>query len=372
MVEIKEVKTRSDLKKFLKFPLKLYSGNSYFVPSLYFDEMNTLRRDRNPAFDFCEASYWLAYKNRKVAGRIAGIINPAYNEHWDQKRARFGWVDFIDDEEVSGALFDAVEAWAKEKGMVDIHGPLGFCDLDRQGTLIEGFDEPGMIITIYNHPYYRDHMKKMGYCKDTDWLEYEIKTPDEVPDKLERLNEIVLKRSNLKILEAKKAKDLLPYADRIFEVLDEAYKELYGFAPLTQKQVKVYVKQFFGFVNPDYVKVVLNDKDDVIAFGIAMPSLSDALRKSKGKLFPLGFLYLMRQLRRCERLDLYLIAVRPDFQGKGVNAMVLTEIAKAALKNGVKCAETGPELEDNKKVQALWKFFETRQHKRRRCYIKKI
>lgn len=372
MLEIREVKTTGDLKRFIIFPHGLYSKNPYWVPPLFFDEMNTLRKDKNPAFEYCEAKYWLAYRDGKVVGRIAGILNHRFIEKWGKKNVRFSWVDFIDDEEVSGLLFKTVEDWAKSLGMEAVQGPLGFCDLDREGMLIEGFDELGMLITNYNYPYYPQHLEKMGYTKETDWVEYEIKVPDSIPEKVERINAAVLKRLNLRILDAKKPKDLLPYAHGVFDLVNEAYKDLFGVVTLTDRQIEAYIKQYFGFINVDYVRFILDEKNEVVAFGIAMPSLSKALKKSGGRLLPFGFLHILRALKKNDRVDLYLVAVKPELQSKGINAMLLTEINKTAIKNKIKFAETGPELESNIKVQALWKHYETRQHKRRRCFVKEL
>ncbi len=372
MVYIKEINTLRDLKKFVQFPHKLYSKNPYWVPPLNFDELNTLRKDRNPAFEYCEAKYWLAYKDDKIVGRIAGIINSRYIEKWNNKYVRFGWIDFIDSPEVAEALMKTVENWAISKGMDGVHGPLGFCDLDKEGMLVEGYDEPGMFITNYNYPYYPEYMEGLGYAKDVDWIEFEIKVPMELPERVIKINELVLKRLKLRILPAKKSKDFLPYAKEVFQLLNKAYKDLYGVVELTEKQIDTYVKQYFSFINPDYVRIILDQDNKLAAFGIAVPSLTLAAKKIKGRVFPFGFLHLMRAIKKNDRLDLFLIAVRPDLQGKGVNALMLADINKIAIKNGLKFAETGPELENNRDVQGLWKFYETRQHKRRRCYIKKI
>ena len=372
MLEIREVKTKVDLKRFIKFPHGLYSQSPYWVPPLMFDEIGTLRQDRNPAFEYCEAKLWLAYKDGRIAGRIAGIINHRFIEKWGEKNARFGWIDFIDDKEVSALLFRTVEDWAKSKGMEHVHGPLGFCDMDREGMLIEGFEELSMLITNYNYPYYPQHLEKNGYIKDIDWMEYEVKVPESIPERVSKINDAVLKRLNLKILEAKKSKDFLPYIKGIFQLLNEAYKDLYGVVPLTDRQVEAYRKQYFGFINVDYVRVILDENNKVAAFGIAMPSLSKAIRKSRGRLFPFGFMRILRALKKNDCIDLYLVAVRPELQSKGINALLLTDINKSAIRNGILKAETGPELENNTKVQALWKHYETRQHKRRRCYIKHV
>jgi len=369
---IKEVKDISDLKEFISFPYKLYAGNKYWVPPLRFDEINTLRKDKNPAFDFCEAKYWLAYKGGKIVGRIAGIINNRYIAKWKNKYARFGWIDFIDDEEVAKALLDTVENWAKEKGMEAIEGPLGFTDLDYEGMLVDGFDELGTMASIYNHPYYPEYMEKHGYQKEIDWVEFEIKIPKKVPEKIERIANISLQRNKLKVLKTRKRKDLLLYAKDMFNVLNMSYENIFGFVPLTEKQIDVYVKQYFGFIRPEYISMILDKDDRVAAFGITMPSFSKALQKAKGRLFPFGFIHMLRAMKNNDVIDLYIIGVRPDMQGKGVNAIMFNEIMKIIINKKFVKAETNFELENNYKVHALWKYFEKRQHKRRRCYIKHI
>lgn len=372
MVQIKEVNTRRELKEFIRFPFTLYANNPNWVPPLVQDEIYTLSKDKNPAFEYCEAKCWLAYQGEKVVGRIAGIINHRYIEKWKNRQARFGWIDFIEDIEVAKALTNTVEQWAAANGMDAVHGPLGFCDLDKEGMLIEGFDELSMMITIYNAPYYPEFMEKLGYRKDVDWLEFEIRVPEELPERVLKLNELVWKRLKLKILPAKKSSDFLPYAKEIFYLLNDAYKGLYGVVELSEKQIDAYVKQYFSYVNPDYVRIILNEENQVVAFGIAIPSLALAMQKAKGRVFPFGFLHLLKALKTNDRLDLYLVAVKPELQGKGINALLLADINKSAIKNGIKFAETGPELEENKDVQGLWKYYETRQHKKRRCFIKKL
>lgn len=371
-VELKKVVTKSDLKMFIKFPYKHYSGNKYWVPPLLMDEYKNLDTAKNPALEFCEAQYWLAYKNNELVGRIAGIINNRYNEKVGKKIMRFGYIEFIDDEEVSKKLFDAVENWAKEIGCESIHGPLGFTDMDPEGMLIEGFEEIPTIATIYNYPYYSVHAEKYGYKKDIDWLEYELVPPKDIPEKVERIAKAVFERYHLKMLEVKKAKDLLPYAHEIFHVLNKAYENIYGFVPLSEKQIDLYVKQYFGFIKPGFVPVVLNEKGEVVAFGITMPSLSKAFQKAKGKLFPFGLIHILKALKKNDRVDLYLTGVRPDYQDKGVNALMMYEINKIYIANNISYAESNPELESNSKVQAQWRHYEGRQHKRRRCYIKHL
>ncbi len=369
---IEQVQSKRDLKRFVEFPYPLYRNNPYWVPPLRFDEMNTLRKDKNPAFDFCEAEYWLAFNGKTVVGRIAGIINRTFVEQWGHKYARFGWIDFIDSADVAAALLGVVERWAQGKGMLAVHGPLGFTDMDREGILVEGFEEPGTLATIYNYPYYPKHIERYGYRKDVDWVEYQLTTPESVPEKVERIAKIALERYNLRILKAAKVKELLPYAHQIFDVLNASYRNLYGFVPLTLKQIDVYVKQYFGFIKPEFVPVVLDSNNTVVAFGITMPSLTAALQKAKGGLFPFGFLHLLRAMNHNEGADLYLTGVRPDYQDKGVNAILMHEINVLFAKRHIRRVESNPELETNTKVQAQWRFYQSRQHKRRRCYIKHL
>lgn len=370
MVEIREVTTKRDLKRFVNCQYDLYRDCEQWIPSLVSDELKTLRRDKNPSFEYCEAKYWLAWKQNRVVGRIAGIINNRYIEKWKNRYARFGWVDFIDDEEVSRALFDAVESWAREKGMNGVHGPLGFTDFDREGMLVEGFEEMGTMVDIYNYAYYKDHVERLGYKKDVDWVEFEVKTPKEIPQKALRVGEIVLKRNRLSVVKAKSTKELLRYGRAVFAVIDEAYKDLYAFAPLSERQVDMYINQYFPHIVTDYIALVVDEEDRPVAFALGYPSLSQALKKSKGRLFPFGWIRMLRALRKNQYVDLLLAAVRPDYQGKGVNALLMLEFTKSAIRNNVISGETSRELEDNRLIQAHWDYYESRQHKRRRCYIK--
>ena len=371
-VQIREVTGSKQLKAFIRFPATLYRGNPYYIPLLFFDESNTLRRDKNPAFEHCEAKYWLAMSWGRIVGRVAGIINRLHLEKWKQPYVRFGWLDFIDDPEVSKALLDTVESWAKENRMTAVHGPLGFTDLDREGMLIEGFDELGTLATNYNHPYYPVHLEKQGYTKDTDWMEYEMTVPSKPNETIARIADIALRRNKLKLLDVRHKKQLLAYAEDLFHLLDDEYRKLYGVVPLTRKQVNTYIKQYFGFVTPDFVPIVLDADGHMVAFGVTMPSLSRALQKAKGRLFPFGFIHLMKALKKNDRADLYLVAVRSEYQGKGVNAILINKMNQVYNRLGITKAESNPELETNRMVQEQWKYFERRQHKRRRCFIKNL
>lgn len=372
-VIIREVKSKRDLKKFIWFGINMYKDNLYAAPPLAMDDLLNLSKGKNPALDFCDTAYFLAYKEGKIVGRIAGIIQPVANETWNQKHARFGWIDFVDDPEVSNALFGAVERWAKSKGMTHIHGPLGFTDFDNEGALVEGYDRASTLATIYNHPYYIDHYERLGFEKEADWVEYLIKVPDVFPEKFIRMAEIVKQKFNLRPVKLVSKKDTVKrYGQKIFDLLNEAYKDLFGFARLTDEQIQFYIKLYFSFFRLDTVVLVENDEGDLIALGIAMPSFTKALQKAKGKLFPSGWYHMLKAIKKNDLLDLYLIAVHPDYQNKGANAILFAEMMPVAAKNGYVYAESNPELETNTKVTAHWDYFEHEIHKRRRVYIKEI
>lgn len=370
--KIIEVTTKKEINLFIQFPFTIYRGNPYWVPSLRFDELNTLRQDKNPAFEFCEARYWLAYQDGRIVGRVAAILNLRHIEKWGQRYMRFGWLDFIDDLEVSEALLKTVEAWAAEAGMEAVHGPLGFTDLDREGMLVEGFNELGTLATYYNHPYYPKHLEKHGYTKDIDWMEYEISVPPEPNETIARIADLAVRRNHLSLLKLRNKKEMLLYTKELFQLLQDEYQHLYGFIPMTERQVNAYIDQYFGFVNPDFVPMVMDKDNRMVAFGIVMPSLSLALQKSQGNLFPFGFIHLMRALKKNDRADLLLVAVRSEYQGKGVNAILMNQMHKVFNKLGISKVESNPELETNQNVQGQWKYYDKRQHKRRRVFIKHI
>jgi GNAT superfamily N-acetyltransferase len=372
-VNIKEVSTKSELKKFIWFGINMYKDCPYAAPPLMMDDLMNLAKGKNPALDFCDTVYFLAYRGKKIVGRIAGIIHPVANETWNHKNARFGWVDFIDDAEVSDALFDAVEKWAKSNGMEHLHGPLGFTDLDNEGALIEGYDKVGTLATIYNYPYYIQHYERRGFVKEVDWNEYLIKVPEVFPERFMRMAEIVKQKYQLQPVRLKSKKEVVNrYAKKIFDLLNESYKDLFGFTKLNEDQIYFYIKLYFSFFRLDTVVLVVNEKDDLIALGIAMPSFTKALQKAKGHLFPFGWLYMLQALNKNDIIDLYLMSVHPDYQNKGVNAIIFAEMMPNAAKNGYKLAESNPELETNKKMASQWDSFEHVNHKKRRAYIKKL
>ncbi|QSX08356.1 GNAT family N-acetyltransferase [Alkalibacter rhizosphaerae] len=371
MITIVEVSNRSLLKKFVRFPVYLYAKDPYYVPKLFIDEYHTLREDINPAFDHCDAKYWLAYKDDRIVGRIAAIINKSYIEKWKRPYGRFGYVDFIDDGSVAQALFQTAESWLLANGMSHIHGPLGFCDLDPEGMLVEGFGQISTFTTTYNHPYYPEFMKNLGYVKDVDWLEYELTVPKEVPPTVKKLAQWAMKKYRLYIPDINRKKDLIPYIPAIFDLINRSYDHLYAVTELSKKQIEYFTKQYIALFSVDFVKLILNENDDLVAFGLALPSLSKAMQKNRGRLFPIGFLSILGALRKNDRAELLLIGVDPAYQGKGVNAILLNQIV---LDNPMKIqkADLNPQLENNTPVQSQWKNYTVKQNRRRRCYIKKL
>ena len=375
MVEIRQLNpTRSNLKKFVEFQIDLYKGNPYFVPPLVSDEIATLDSKVNPAFDHCESAYFMAYRDGKAVGRIAAMINKQVNEKENSRQARFGFVDFIDDAEVSKALFDAAEKWAKEKGMDNIVGPLGFTDLDNEGMLINGFEELGTMATIYNYPYYPTHVERLGYEKEVDWHEFLIEIPEQIPDKHKRIAEIVKKKFNLRVVKFTSRKALKErYGQALFELINEAYDNLYGYSRLTKRQIDYYIKIYLGMLNLDLVTLIVDGEDQLVGVGISIQSMSRALQKSKGKMFPFGWWHLLKGLKgKNDRVDLLLVAVKPQYMGKGVNALLFTDLIPAYNKYGFKWAESNPELESNAAVQNQWEAFPYRQHRNRRAFIKRL
>ena len=372
-VVIREVTSKKELKKFIWFGINLYKNCEFAAPPLAMDDLLNLSKDKNPALDFCEAGYFLAYKNDKIVGRIAAIINPVSNDTWNQQHARFGWVDFIDDEEVTKALFNTAVSWAKSRGMTSIHGPLGFTDFDHEGTLIDGYDKLGTLAAIYNYPYYPRHIEKNGFVKDNDWKEYLITIPEEFPEKYFRIADIVKQKYKLTALQFKSRKEVVEkYAEKIFDLLNLTYQDLYGFTKLNDKQKNFYIKLYFSFFRIDTVSIIVDEKDEVVALGIAMPSFTRALQKAKGHLFPLGWFYMVRALKKNDLVDLYLMAVHPDYQNKGVNSIMFAELMPRFAKNGYKYAESNPELISNTRMSAQWGSFEYVNHKTRRVYIRDI
>ena len=370
---IKEVKTKRELRRFVHFGIDLYKGNEYHCPPIVFDEINTFRESGNPALEVCEFILYMAYRNGKVVGRIAGIVNHRANEVWGVKKCRFGWFDFIDDYDVFKSLLDAVSEWGRAKGMTALNGPVGFTDFDHQGLLIEGFDYNSPMASLYTYPYYVNHYERYGLTKEMDWIEFQIHPPKEAPERMRRVAALVSERYGLHTVKVKNSRELRKrYGYTYFDVLDSAYQKLYNYQPMTERQKQYYCKMFFPLLNFDFVTMVANAKDEIVAVGLGMPSLSEALRKCRGRLFPFGWYHLLKALKakRMTDFDLLLIAVRPDYQDKGVNSLIVDEMTPYFSKYGIERVETSAILETNNKSQANFVIFDHIQHKRRRAFKK--
>ncbi len=375
MIEIKTINpTKEELKKFTQYQIDLYDGNPYFVPPLVSDDVATLSPEVNPAFDFCDSVYFMAYRDGQPVGRIAGIINRQVNEHHGTSNARFGFIDFIDDPEVSGALLKAVEDWARAKGLKRLIGPLGFTDLDHEGMLVEGFEELSTMATIYNYPYYAEHMAHHGYKKESDWIEFVIDVPAAVPEKMNRIAELVKKKYGLKVLKytsRKRIKD--EYGRALFHLINDSYDGLYEYSRLTERQIDYYIDIYLNLLDLDLVTLIVDKEGKLVGVGISMPSMSRALQKSKGRFFPFGWWHLLKGLKgKNDRVDLLLVAVKPEYQNKGVNALLFQDLIPYYQRNGYKWAESNPEMETNAKVQSQWEYFDYRQHRRRRSFYKEL
>lgn len=370
MIEIKKISSDKELKQFIRFANNLYAGCPYWVPPLEFDELATLRKDKNPAFEHCEAEYWLAYKDGKIVGRVAGIINHLANQKWGNK-VRFGWIDFTEDIAVADALLKTVEEWGKSKGMETIQGPLGFNDMDREGMLVEGFDKEPTIANIYNHPYYVDYMDQLGYEKAEDWLQYKIFLKN-VPEKIERVSSMIAERYKLRTVTFSKKSELKKYARPLFHTLNDAFANLYSYSQLTDKEIDSIVKSYFTFIDPKYVCLILDETDNVVAFGISMSSLSAAYQKAKGKLLPFGFVHILKAMKNPAKVDLYPNGVLPEWQKKGIHALYYTQLTKKYIDNNIHIAITNPQLETNVNAVHIWSNYENEFYCRRRCYEKKI
>lgn len=368
-VILKEVINKKDLKTFVSFANNLYANNEFFVHDLISDELNMFNPKKNPAYEYCETKLFLAYLDNKVVGRIAGIYNKAHIIKTNKKQLRFSRFDTIDNIEVTKTLFKGLEKWAIELGLDSMIGPIGFCDFDKQGMLIEGFEEMDMFVTIYNAPYYFEHLTQLGFVKDADWLEFQVFPPSEPNERLQKLTKAISAKYGFKFQKHNKRSELKKVIPDFFDIIQESYAHLYGVVPLTDKQMKMYIKMFYPLVNLDYFYDVRNKNNEMVGFGLLLPSLSNALRSCKGKLFPFGFIKILRALKKEKVLDCYLIGVRPEYQNRGVNAIVLNEAINTGIRNGIIRAETGPELEMNEAMKAQWKLFNVRQHKRRRCFV---
>ena len=374
-VIIKKVQTGKEFKQFARYANKLYKDNKYYVPSMPFDELNTFDKSKNGAYDFCEAEFYLAYKKDELVGRVAAIINHKANESWKVKQVRFGWFDFIDDIEVSSALLDAVIAFGKKAGMTQVAGPLGFTDFDPEGMLVEGFDKISTMALIYNHPYYPEHMKKLGYFKETGWLEYRITLPDIVPERHLRIAEAVKDRYNLMSVK-KTRKEIIKggYGQKFFELINECYCKLYGFSLLSEKQISDYVNLYMNFADINLFSFIENQDGELIAAGVSIPSLAEALQKCRGEILPFGWWHILKALfwKKSDTVEFLLIGVKPEWQNRGINSLIICELLQRYKESGFKYAETNANLEDNIKIQAMWEPFEKEQHKKRWVFGKEI
>ena len=374
-VIIKKVESGSAFKVFARFANKLYKGNKYYVPALIFDELGTFDRKKNGAYEFCDAEFYLAYKDGNVVGRVAAIINHKANESWNVKQVRFGWFDFIDDMEVSAALLDAVTEFGRKAGMTQVAGPLGFTDFDPEGMLVEGYDRISTMALIYNHPYYPEHMKKLGYFKETGWLEYRITLPEAVPERHMKIAEAVMERYGLSVSK-KTRKQILKegYGQKFFELINETYCKLYGFSLLTERQIKNYVDLYMNFADVNLLSFIEDKEGNLIAAGVSIPSLAEALQKCNGEIFPFGWIHILKALfwKRSDTVEFLLIGVKPEWQNRGINSLIICDLLKRYRENGFRYAETNANLETNTKIQAMWGPFEHEQHKKRWIFAKDI
>ena len=372
-VIIKEVLTKKDLKKWVDFPNKLYKNVDAYCPFLFSDEVSTFIRKTNPAYEFCETKLFLAYKDKKVVGRIGALINHAANKKWKTSEIRFTRFDFIDDYEVSLALFNKVVEWGKSRGYDKVTGPIGFTDMDHEGMLIEGFDEMNMSITFYNYPYYIDHYVKLGLEKEVDWVEYQIFVPEQLDEKYAKISEYLAKRSGYQLVEYTDRKVLKQDAYEAFKLIDVAFSVLHGTVPLTDKVIDKAINDYIPIVDMKYICSIKDRENKIVGFAVMVPSIAKALKRSNGRLFPFGLFRMLKALKgKNEVLEMFFVAVSPEHQGKGVPAFLMNHLIKVCMKNGVKICESGPELELNESVQSLWKGMNVRQHRRRRCWIKEI
>lgn len=372
MIHLKKVETKRELKAFIKFPFSLYKDSKYWVPPIIVDEMDTLREDKNPVFDNAEAHYYLAYKDNKIVGRVAAIINHIETKQQGLKKMRFGWFDAIDNLEVSKALLDKVEAIGRENGLEFIEGPLGFSNLDKVGVLTEGYDHIGTMATWYNYPYYVDHLEKLGFKPEKIYIESKFRLSDIKQMRFLKMHDLIVQRYKYKPLNFKKTKDLLPYLDQMFDLYNNSYKKLSTYVPISQKQREYYKKKFINLINPEYIKFVFNDADEMVAFSVVLPSFSEAIQESKGRLFPFGFFKLMKAKRNPKSMLFYLIGVDPKYQKKGATAVIFNETYKTILKDNINECIRLPELESNLAEQQIWKDFGAKVIKRRKTFKKLI
>lgn len=371
-ITVKRISNKKDIKKFVKFPMDLYKGNEFFVPSIIKDEMSNFDPELNHVFKNADCWLFLAYRGNKIVGRIAAMINHIEVKEQHRAKMRFGWLDMIDDLEVTKALLDQVHAIGKEHSLEYAEGPVGFTLMDKAGMLIHGFDEVATMITWYNHPYYKEHMEQLGYTKSAEWVEFKFIPPNPIPERFHKFADLIAKRYGLHQLKFKNIKEVDPFVDAMFELLNQTYSQLSTFVPIQQYQIDLYREKYLPLINPDFLECVVDDDGVLVAFAITMPSFSEALQKANGKLFPFGFLHLLKAKKKNKKAAFYLIGIHPKLQGKGVTAMMFRNVTQNFMDYGIEICETNPELEDNVAVQALWKDYNPELHKRRRIYRKNI
>ncbi len=372
MITIKEMKTKKEMKDFVKFPFELYKDNIYWVPPIINDELASLDKTKNPVFENAEARYFTAIKDGRIVGRIASIINWTEVKVQEKNKMRFGWFDAIDDIKVTEALLAKVSEIAKEQNLSYLEGPVGFSNLDKAGLLIKGFEELNTMVTWYNFPYYKEHFEKLSFEKAEEWIEFKFKVKDATSAKIQRFSKLIVEKYNLQLIAFKNTKEVLPYVDAMFGLINDTYSSLSTYVPIAPAQIEHYKKKYISFIHPSFIKCIADEKGELIAFGITMPSFSKALQKAKGKLFPFGIFHILKAQKVNTKAAFYLIGVKPEYQNKGVTSILFNEIYKSFLEKGIVDLETNPELEDNISVQTLWKTFDPELHKRRRTYKKQI
>lgn len=374
-VVIKEVICKADYRHFIDFPEKLYKNNKCYIPRLFFDQYDTLNPKSNPAAAFCESKLYIAYRGTEAVGRVAAIVNHRANEQWNHKEVRFGWFDFEDDPEVSKALMAKVEEFGRERGMESIVGPLGFTDFDPEGMLVEGFDKEGTMALIYNHPYYNSHVQAMGFEKDTDWIEMRFKVPEKLPERFVRAAGMVAERAKVHFVHpSRRQMSKGGYGRKIFKLINTCYQNLYDFTVLPEDLSDKYMNFYLSVLDLKYVSLVENEDNELVAFGITMPSLANALKKCRGHLFPFGWIPVVKNLflKHDKGVEMLLIGIRPDYQSKGLNSMLMCELCQMFIDNGLEWAETNAVLEDNIKNLQQWRDYEILATKRRRAYKKTL
>lgn len=370
MIKIHEVSTKKELKQFVKFPFTLYKGNEYWVPPIINEEIESFDKDKNPVFEHATARFFLAFKNDTIVGRVAAIVNSIEIDQQKVPRMRFGWIDFIDDIAVSRALINKVEQIGKEHKLDFIEGPLGFSNLDKVGVLTEGFDSLSTMITWYNYPYYAHHFKQLGLEPAQKFIETNFNINDVDIEKYQRYADIIKQRYELKAINFTSTKEVLPYVEEMFALFNTSYASLSSFVPVSDKQIAYLKNKFISFVNPEYIKFILDKEDKLVTFSITMPSFARALQKAKGKLFPFGFIHLLRAKKHSKSSVFFLIGIQPEYQKKGVTAIVFDEFFKTFKQKGVEKMIITPELEENKDIQLIWKNFNPKVHKKR-CTMRK-